>query len=342
RKVFAEFAPGKEYIETIKGRGYSFVGDVSEDENDVSVPHQNNVSIPFKYEPSEYQPVSPEAEKDSGEEIVSSRFKPKFALGFAALAAICLISFTAWTWFSESDEEKIRKTVKESQLYESLALYKNPAAFEEAHLDKYWTAELDHKSNADRNRIREAVKKMNDEGRRYGDETKCEQLDFQSVEINREQNFAVVKTLEKWFIAVYFNDGTLQKNKYVGPYFVSYLLRKTDGRWLIEKSNTARINRPVPRLSEVEIVSEAKAGQQFYVKLTGQDFEAETTSLEIFGAGCPESKPCKISNTDLREFSKMTETAIDNVPLTLASGDFRMSVRNGDSQASNFVSLTVP
>ncbi|MBA2735877.1 MAG: winged helix-turn-helix domain-containing protein [Pyrinomonadaceae bacterium] len=334
RKVFAEFAPGKDYIETVKGRGYSFVGDVSADENEVSTHLQ--------YEPSEYPPVSLRAEKDSGEEIVAPRNKVKFALGFAALAAICLISFTAWTWFSESDEDEIRKAVKESQLYESLVLYKNPASFEETHLDKYWTSEPDLNLNSDRNRIREAVKKLNEESRRYGDETKSEQFEFQTVEINRGQNFAVVKTLEKWFIAVYFNDGTLQKNKSVGPYFVSYLLRKIDGRWLIEKSNTARINRPVPRLSKVEIVSEAKSRQQFYVKLTGQDFEAETISLEIFGAGCPESKPCKISNTDLREFSKMTETAIDNVPLTLASGDFRMSVRNGDSQASNFVSLAVP
>jgi len=334
RKVFAEFAPGKDYIETVKGRGYSFVGDVSANEN--------YVSTPLQHEPSEYLPVSLVAENDSGKEIVSPRNKVKFALVFGVLTAICLISFTAWTWFSESDEDEIRKAVKESQLYESLVLYKNPASFEEAHLDKYWTTELDHKSNSDRNRIREAVKKLNEESRRYGDETKSEQFEFQTVEINREQNFAVVKTLEKWFIAVYFNDGTLQKNKHVGPYFVSYLLRKTDGRWLIEKSNTARINRPTPRLSEVEILSEMKPGQQFFVKLSGQDFEAETVYLEIFGAGCPESKPCKLSNNILRENSKITETVLDNVPLTLSSGEFRVSARNGDSQASNFVSLKVP
>jgi len=44
----------------------------------------------------------------------------------------------------------------------------------------------------------------------------------------------------------------------------------------------------------------------------------------------------------LRENSKITETALDNVPLTLSSGEFRVSARNGDSQASNFVSLKVP
>lgn len=59
-----------------------------------------------------------------------------------------------------------------------LVLYKNPTSFEESQLDKYWTVETDHQSNADRNRIREAVKKLNKEGTRYGDETKSEQFEF--------------------------------------------------------------------------------------------------------------------------------------------------------------------
>ncbi len=86
-------------------------------------------------------------------------------------------------------------------------LYKNPSLFKEESLDKYWTAEIDINANYDRHRIREAVKKLSDEGRRYGDETKCEQFEFQSVEINQSKNFAVVKTLEKWFIVAYFNNS---------------------------------------------------------------------------------------------------------------------------------------
>jgi hypothetical protein len=85
-----------------------------------------------------------------------------------------------------------------------------------------------------------------------------------------------------------------------------------------------------------------KPGQQFFVRITGQDFEAETVYIEVFGEGCPESKSCKIPNTALRENSKLTETALDNVPLTLASGDFRIVVHNGESQASNPVYIKVP
>ena len=332
RKVFTEFAPEKKYIETVRGRGYLFVGDILSDE----------ILTNLKYELSENLPALPISEDDSSEDIVSPSVFSKSALVFGALVLVSLIGLLAWTWFSESDEDEVRRVVKESQLYESLVLYKNPSLFKEESLDKYWTAELDINANYDRHRIREAVKKLSDEGRRYGDETKCEQFEFQSVEINQSKNFAVVKTLEKWFIATYFNDGTLQKNKYVGPYFVSYIVRKVGGSWLIEKSTTARVSRPTPRLSDIEAVSEMKSGQQFFVRITGQDFEAETVYIEVFGEGCPESKPCKIPNTALRENSKLTETALDNVPFTLASGDFRIVVHNGESQASNPVYIKVP
>lgn len=333
RKLLAEYAPDKNYIETIKGSGYMFVGEVSCDESDFPV----NINR----ELFESIPVLPKTEQET--EKSSSSFLPaKTAFVFLAIITILPLTLLGWTWFSDNNEEEIERVVKESQLYESLVIYKNPSAFDESALDKYWTAELDINSNYDRQRIREAVQKLNAEGRRYGDETKCEQFEFQSVEINRDENFAVVKTLEKWFISVYFDDGSLQKNKTVGPYFVSYILRKIDGKWLIEKSTTARVNRPTPRLSEIAATTEIKSGQQFFVKITGQDFEPETVFIEVTGEGCPESRPCKVPNSALRENSKLSETALENVPLTLASGTFRITVRNGDSQASNALDLNVP
>ena len=190
--------------------------------------------------------------------------------------------------------------------------------------------------------IRESVDKAIEEHRRYGDETRCEQFDFQSVEINKSADMAIVKTLEKWFVAEYLDDGTLLKNKYVGPYFVSYVLRKVNGRWLIEKSTTARVSCPTPHLINIEPITEMKPGQQFFVRISGQDLEAETVYLEVLGPGCPESKPCKVPNSALRENSKLRADQLDNVPLTLAPGNFRIMAHNGDSPASNAVYLTVP
>jgi hypothetical protein len=148
--------------------------------------------------------------------------------------------------------------------------------------------------------------------------------------------------LEKWFVAVYQADGTLQRNRTIGPYFVSYILRKIDGRWLIEKSNTGRVIRPTPRLDAIEPTSDLKAGHEFHVKITGQDFEAEMVLIEVVGPGCPESMPCRISNKILLENAKITTATLDRVPLTLASGEFTITARNSDSQPSNPVYLKVP
>jgi hypothetical protein len=132
------------------------------------------------------------------------------------------------------------------------------------------------------------------------------------------------------------------KNKTVGPYFVSYIVVKQDGKWLIEKSNTARMSRPIPTLSEIRLDSQPTSGQEFRASLRGNDFEPETIFLEVVGPGCPESKPCRVPNSALRENAKMSATELTNVPFTLASGSFRISAKNGESQASSPVVVDVP
>ncbi len=135
--------------------------------------------------------------------------------------------------------------MEESQKFETLVLYENPQDFDEAQLAKYWMPDTDLNAAYDIREVRKGVKRLINEGRYYGKETKSEQFEFQTVEINTENDFAVVRTLEKWFIVEYRTDGTLHKTKNVGPYFVSYLLQKVDGRWLIQRSNTARAE-PAP------------------------------------------------------------------------------------------------
>ena len=332
QKVFSKYSPDRKYIENVKGRGYMFTGKVDSGESEgLATNHELQLGS-----------ITPE--ENGHEKIAIARTGGSFLNSKYVLVVLglVLLAIAAWVWYPKNDEEAVKRVVKDSQIYESLVLYKNPSSFNEADLDKYWTAELDVNSNFDRGKIKEAVRKMVDEGRRYGDETKCEQFDFQTVDINRAGDMAAVKTLEKWFVAVYQTDGTLLRNRTIGPYFVNYTVRKIGGRWLIEKSTTGRIARPAPRLSEIEAISEMKAGQQFFAKITGQDFEAETIYLEIIGPGCPDSKPCKIPNDVLREKSKLTETTLDNIPFTLASGDFRIVAHNGESQASNPVYLKIP
>ena len=341
RKLLAEYAPDKNYIETIKGTGYMFGGEVSLEKSEVREPVEEINPLNGLDEDFDFSIVQRDTEPIT-EKGVPAYFNSKTAFVLLSIIPVFLIVFIGWMWFSENNEEEVKQVVKESQLYESLVIYKNPSTFDESALDKYWTSELEISANYDRQRIREAVQKLKTEGRRYGNDTKCEMFEFQSVEINKDENFAVVKTLEKWFISVYFDDGTLQKNKTVGPYFVSYILRKIDGRWLIEKSNTARVNRPTPQLSEIILPSELKANEQFLFNLKGRDFEPATIFIEITGENCSENNSCKISNPDLREKAKLSETSIKEIPMTLASGDYKILVRNGDSKPSAQMLLTIP
>ena len=332
KKIFVTYDAGPSHIENSKGIGYIFTGNVvpAGDYRQVSGNGGKNLMRRGVYKVGNHDPAMP---------VRVNRTK---IISATVVGLILLTLGGLWFWYPRNADNEIRRVVKDSQIYESLVLYKNPRSFNEPNLDKYWTPELEINANYDRQRIRDSVSKLVGEGRHYGDETKCEQFEFQSVEINADRTMAVVKTLEKWFIAVYFIDGTLQKNRTVGPYFVSYILKKIDGHWLIEKSSTARVNRPTPRLADIETETEPRTGQGFYVKITGQDLEPETIYLEVTGSGCPEIKPCKIPHSALLEKSKMTGTVLENVPLTLASGVFAIAARNGDSPASNPVYITVP
>jgi DNA-binding winged helix-turn-helix (wHTH) protein len=237
RKVLAEYEPDKKFIESVKGRGYMFVGDVSLEQ--IETPRE----LPFLQSKKTFAPQETEDTPEKESHTRRNFLKPAYI--FTALFSIFLILLLTGFWFSPSDEQKIKRVVEESQKFESLVLYNNPQSFEDAQLAPYWMPQTDFNADFDIKKIRAGVQRLANEGKYYGKESKCEQFEFQSIEINQTGDFAVVKTLEKWFIAEYLKDGTLLKNKTVGPYFVIYTVRKIDGQWLVEKSNTARA-KPTP------------------------------------------------------------------------------------------------
>jgi DNA-binding winged helix-turn-helix (wHTH) protein len=332
RRVLAQYDPGVSYIETVKGRGYMFSADVErlsarEGSPAVVLPDLSTV----------------EQASETLNEATSAQSAPRpFRFAWAVVGVLAVGLISAWIMYPNNDDAEVRRVVKESQMFESLVLYRDPSAFKESDLDKYWTAETDPNSNYDRQHIRIGVHKLLEDGRHYGSETKNEQFDFQAVDVAADGQMAVVKTLEKWFIAEYKTDGTLLRNRNVGPYFVSYVLRKKDGRWLIEKSTTARANPLTPQLERAELLTEAKSGQEFFVRLTGWRFEPQNILVKVVGPGCPEIKPCSVPNSAIRIHSELSETSLDRVPLTLASGEYALSVQNGESPASNSLSITVP
>jgi hypothetical protein len=95
-------------------------------------------------------------------------------------------------------------------------------------------------------------------------------------------------------------------------------------------------------LERAELLTEAKSGQEFFVRLTGWRFEPQSILVKVVGPGCPEIKPCSVPNSAIRIHSELSETSLDRVPLTLASGEYALYVQNGESPASNSLSITVP
>lgn len=330
QKKLEALEPGTEFLKNIRGRGYAFVTNVTlvkpnsdEARNDTDSLLENG------------QPASLKGSDGS------SWLKWRSWLLITCLVIVGSI-LVGWNFWNVDEENEVRRVVRESQMFESLNLYANPAGFIETDLDRYWTSEFDGEANYDRGRIRQTVSKLAVEGRRYGEGSKCEIFDFQTVEINSNNDRASVRTFEKWLLADYSVDGNLLKVKTVGPYFVDYLLRKIDGRWLVEKSTTARTVRPTPLVLELQLVTAPSAGQEFLVSLFGSDFEPTTVYLEVVGKDCPETKPCKVDNGALLERAKLTNASLENVPLTLSSGEFRIYVRNGDSKPSAPQTVVVP
>ena len=332
QRLFTKYEPDQKFIKNVRSRGYLFVPEAVLVE---ASPHGAVKTDTSAEDWHNSQTTSPRARSYS--------VRRPFLVALAVVVLV-IIGAAAFMRFglSSDDDEAIRSVVRDSQMYESLVLYKEPANFTESDLDKYWTTELDINSNYDRARIRTAVEKLVAENRQYGAETKCERFDFQSVEVNANGDYAIAKTLESWFVALYQTDGTLIKNRNIGPYFVTYNLRKIDGRWLIERSTTGRATLAPPKLATIETSGEITAGRQFFVTLTGHDLLPQVVSIRVVGEGCPEANPCIVPNSALLKHSQLSGTQIQNIPLTLASGDFSIHAQNSEGAISNGLPLHVP
>ena len=139
-----------------------------------------------------------------------------------------------------ADEAEIARVVKESQVYESLGIYVDPASYDPRQMRMYWLpSELGGKETA---KIEASVKRLLDKGLHYGKDSRVERFDFRYVRVYSPRDYAEAGTVERWYVPLRRADNSLVegRNVYLGPYHVDYTLRKVDGRWLIEESSTPR------------------------------------------------------------------------------------------------------
>lgn len=97
-----------------------------------------------------------------------------------------------------------------------------------------------------------------------------------------------------------------------------------------------------PFLRKIEIVSFPDEKRQFFINLNGENFNPETVRIRVIGVECFEYDPCEVPNGALKKWSAISETSLENVPLTLPPGKFRIFIQNGNSEFSNALILDVP
>ncbi|QQS32658.1 MAG: winged helix-turn-helix domain-containing protein [Acidobacteriota bacterium] len=330
RKTLAAFDAENAYIETLKGRGYRFVYEV------VTAPETTTFALSSGIVPETPRTI------DDHSRFSTASSKKRYVWTYLVLAVIAVAAVTASFWnFSRTDDvEDVKRVVKDSQMFESLVMYRDPSDFTEEMLDRYWLSESEGQANFDRSRIRQTVKKLLAEGRYYGEQTECLTFEFDKVELNNGRDAATVRTFEKWSLDDITKDGNISRKKTVGPYFVDYVLRKVNGRWLIERSTTARTVRPVPQLTSIEIAPNKNGG--WLASVVGSDFEPLTIYFDIFGPDCTLTRPCRVENFTLRDRASMTSEAIWNIPIELAPGEYEITAKNGDSSPSKPLTFKIP
>ena len=155
-------------------------------------------------------------------------------------ASLAIAKNTRQEIHSPSDEEAVKKVVKDSQLLETLGFYEHPEQFDAELLKKYWLPEESGgKAIAE---VHKSIKRLLEKKYHYGSESKNEVFEIRTVRIFSPRDYAEVSTVEQWFVPIYNEDGSreINRNARLGPYTVDYTLHKIEGVWLLEENSTPR------------------------------------------------------------------------------------------------------
>jgi hypothetical protein len=97
-----------------------------------------------------------------------------------------------------------------------------------------------------------------------------------------------------------------------------------------------------PFIEKVTITNMPDNERQFFVRIDGGNFVFDTVKVKVIGLDCSIENPCEVPNNVLKKMSVIKESSLENVPLTLPSGEFQILTQNGGSKMSNSITLTVP
>jgi DNA-binding winged helix-turn-helix (wHTH) protein len=257
-------ALGGDYIQTVPRRGYRFAAKVREGtaaavEGGRIIEAEANAAAPATTPAAHGHGIGarPQPVAEAGGLGASQFLRGWKALILAAVVALTAVAGVAFVLQrragradpnqgqrvqvrSPSDEAEVMRVVKESQMFETLEIYRRPESFDRGQLARYWLPpEKGGKAVAP---IEAAVARLLRNGWRYADESRLELFDFRYVRIFSPRDYAEVGTSERWFVPTVRADGSRVENRnvYLGVYDVDYTLRKVEGRWLLEENSTPR------------------------------------------------------------------------------------------------------
>ncbi|SRR6266404_1556149 len=137
---------------------------------------------------------------------------------------------------TETEQEEIRKVVKDSQFNETLKIYVFPSSFDKALLAKYWVPE--NKGGKAIVQVESSVGRLLDRHWHYSQESINEQFSIREIIVFAPGDVADVRTRERWYVPMIDDDGKLVKERdSILEFVCTYRLLKIDGRWLIQKSS---------------------------------------------------------------------------------------------------------
>lgn len=138
----------------------------------------------------------------------------------------------------DSEQKEIADRVENAEKYESLSIYTDPSSFARSKLSRYWIT----KSSAAQSIIGSVKKLMNHKPGPwlYGKGSRLVSYDIRFVTIDPNGKTATVGTTESWYLPLCDSKGKRipNKNPYMPPYPVQYVLQKVNGRWLIQSDTT--------------------------------------------------------------------------------------------------------
>jgi hypothetical protein len=139
----------------------------------------------------------------------------------------------------ESDEEQIRRVLRESQFAETLYVYEDPKNFDQEVLTRYWVPE--NKGGKAILQVLDSVRRLLDKRWHYSKDSANEEFVISSIKIFPEENVAEVRTRERWYVPMVDEQDHIVKEKEpILEYQVFYRLLKIDGKWLLQSNSTPR------------------------------------------------------------------------------------------------------